>query len=247
MFWFVDPPRRSPRKTNKLEADQDESKEKPKQEQGDKKLNAFQLMMSSRNKAIGSNSPGKDDSGGEALNPEEEKKRDEKVKRKLKLEEWAEKKGAGKRKLQEEAEEEFIAHQMKRRAKRFKKLIGNMEVLEDEDEEAVIEQKKSPRKIGRPKKLQSPKKVELKINEKRGRRRLSSDGDDSMPTSSVVETGENSPAKKPDSDEFVCKLNSPLKKKDSLLGYFNKVDRSPEEETPSEEVRGNKSRQSISK
>lgn len=243
MFWFVDPPRRSPRKTNKQEADQDESKEKPKQDQGDKKMNAFQLMMSSRNKAIGSNSPGKDDSGGETLNPEEVKKRDEKVKRKLKLEEWADKKGAGKRKLQEEAEEEFIAHQMKRRAKRFKKLIGNMELPEDEDEEAVVEQKKSPRRIGRPKKEQSPKKVDSKLNEKRGRRRLSSDDDDS----SVVETGENSPAKKPDSDEFVCKLNSPLKKKDSLLGYFNKVDKSPEEATPSEEVRGNKSRQSISK
>ncbi|XP_065079810.1 enhanced level of genomic instability 1 [Ochlerotatus camptorhynchus] len=231
-----DPPRRSPRKTQKQEVDLDESKVEPKQEQDSKKMNAFQVMMSSRNKAIGSNSPGKDDSGGEVLNPEEEKKRTANVKRKLKLEEWAEKKGAGKRRLQEEAEEEFIANQMNRRAKRFKKLIRNMEVPEDEDEEAVVQQKESPRRSARPRKEQSPKKVGLKLNEKRGRRRFSSHDDDSTPASSVVETGENSPARKPESDEFVCKLNSPLKKKDSLLGYFNKVDKSPEEAKPSEET-----------
>ncbi|EAT35178.1 AAEL012637-PA [Aedes aegypti] len=178
-------------------------------------MNAFQLMMSSRNKAIGSNSPGKDEcSGGEASNPEELKKRDEKVKRKLKLEEWADRKGAGKRKLQEEAEEEFITHQMNRRAKRLKKLI---------------QPKESPKKKGRP-----PKKSNLKINETRGRRRLSSD--DSKPSTPVPEeSSERSPAKKSKGDEFVCKLNSPLKKKDSLLGYFNKMDKSPEDTKSSHE------------
>ncbi|XP_021696518.1 uncharacterized protein LOC5576608 [Aedes aegypti] len=233
-----DPPRRSPRKSHKQESEQ----EKPKEEQTGKKMNAFQLMMSSRNKAIGSNSPGKDEcSGGEASNPEELKKRDEKVKRKLKLEEWADRKGAGKRKLQEEAEEEFITHQMNRRAKRLKKLIRNMEQPEDDegddDVEEVKEPKESPKKKGRP-----PKKSNLKINETRGRRRLSSD--DSKPSTPVPEeSSERSPAKKSKGDEFVCKLNSPLKKKDSLLGYFNKMDKSPEDtksshETPPSPKRG---------
>lgn len=236
---FKDPPRRSPRKSHKQESEQ----EKPKEEQTGKKMNAFQLMMSSRNKAIGSNSPGKDEcSGGEASNPEELKKRDEKVKRKLKLEEWADRKGAGKRKLQEEAEEEFITHQMNRRAKRLKKLIRNMEQPEDDegddDVEEVKEPKESPKKKGRP-----PKKSNLKINETRGRRRLSSD--DSKPSTPVPEeSSERSPAKKSKGDEFVCKLNSPLKKKDSLLGYFNKMDKSPEDTKSSHEVRGNSSRQS---
>lgn len=200
--------------------------------------------MSSRNKAIGSNSPGKDDcSGGEISNPEELKKREEKVKRKLKLEEWADRKGAGKRKLQEEAEEEFIAHQMNRRTKRLKKLIRNMEVPEDDEEgddvEMVEEPKVSPRKKGK-----SPKKEATRqIAEQRGRRRLSSD--DSKPSTPVPEEhGERSPGKKSEGDEFVCKLNSPLKKKDSLLGYFNKVDKSPEDAKSSHEVRGNKSKQS---
>nr|XP_029726702.1 ATPase family AAA domain-containing protein 5 [Aedes albopictus] len=227
-----EPPRRSPRKTHKQESEP----EKPKEEPPGKKMNAFQLMMSSRNKAIGSNSPGKDDcSGGETSNPEELKKREEKVKRKLKLEEWADRKGAGKRKLQEEAEEEFIAHQMNRRTKRLKKLIRNMEVPEDDEEgddvEMVEEPKVSPRKKGK-----SPKKEATRqIVEQRGRRRLSSD--DSKPSTPVPEEhGERSPGKKSEGDEFVCKLNSPLKKKDSLLGYFNKVDKSPEDAKSSHET-----------
>ncbi|XP_062540404.1 enhanced level of genomic instability 1 [Armigeres subalbatus] len=227
-----EPPRRSPRKTHKTEPEQDQ----PKQETSGKKMNAFQLMMSSRNKAIGSNSPGKDDSNGSGvLNPEEAIKRDEKVKRKLKLEEWAERKGAGKRKLQQEAEEEFISHQMKRRAKRFKKLVRNMEIPEDVEDDDVVEEvvvdppKESPkRRRGSTKKGSSPRKLDLKLTEKRGSRRLSSN--DSKPSTPVPEEiVETSPQKTSEADEFVCKLNSPLKKKDSLLGYFNKVDKTPED------------------
>lgn len=228
-------PRRSPRKIHKSETKPEKSKEEP----AGKKMNAFQLMMSSRNKAIGSNSPGKDDSpSADVLHPDDEKKKDEKVKRKLKLEEWADRKGAGKRKLQEEAEEEFISHQMKRRAKRLKKLIRNMEVPDDDDEddaaeEAVVEPPK--KKKGSLKKEPSPHKLDLKISEKRSSRRLLSD--DSKPSTPVpAESVETSPHKTNEAEEFVCKLNSPLKKKDSLLGYFNKVDKTPDDTTSPKET-----------
>uniref|UniRef100_A0A1Q3EVP0 Putative replication factor c large subunit n=1 Tax=Culex tarsalis TaxID=7177 RepID=A0A1Q3EVP0_CULTA len=195
-----------------------------------KTVNAFQLMMASRNKAIGSNSPGRD-TNSDTPDPVEAQKKDEKVKRKLKLEEWADRKGAGKRKLQEDAQEEYIEHQMKRRAKRLKKLIKNMEVEEEDEEvdpppEPVL--RESPRKSARKTKEPPPEVVPLKVIAKRGRRRLSSE--DSRVPSEAAATPEQSPAKKSAEDEeFVTKLSSPLKKKDSLLGYFAKVGKSPSE------------------
>ncbi|EDS31746.1 conserved hypothetical protein [Culex quinquefasciatus] len=224
----------SPRKSKEVPADPPEdlpAKDPPKEgsNKENKTVNAFQLMMASRNKAIGSNSPGRD-THSDTPDPAEVQKKDEKVKRKLKLEEWADRKGAGKRKLQEEAQEEYIEHQMNRRAKRLKKLIKNMDVEEEEAEvvppEPVL--RESPRKSGR----HPPKEAPLKVTAKRGRRRLSSAED--------VATPEQSPVKKAadeeDEDEFVTKLSSPLKKKDSLLGYFAKMGKSPSEGTTAPEA-----------
>ncbi|KAL9701666.1 hypothetical protein quinque_005107 [Culex quinquefasciatus] len=142
----------SPRKSKEVPADPPEdlpAKDPPKEgsNKENKTVNAFQLMMASRNKAIGSNSPGRD-THSDTPDPAEVQKKDEKVKRKLKLEEWADRKGAGKRKLQEEAQEEYIEHQMNRRAKRLKKLIKNMDV-EEEEAEAVP-------KRGRPRRQPAP-------------------------------------------------------------------------------------------
>lgn len=231
---------RSPKKESAVPAEppedlpgQDPPKEETSSNKENKKVNAFQLMMASRNKAIGSNSPGRDTNPDSPVpDPVEVQKKDEKVKRKLKLEEWADRKGAGKRKLHEEAQEEFIEHQMNRRAKRLKKLIKNMEVEEDDEEPPAPVLRESPRKSSRKSKPEPPPQpppVPLKVTAKRGRRRLSSE--DSRPSSTA--TPEQSPVKKPaDEDEFVTKLSSPLKKKDSLLGYFAKVGgKSPEEVT----------------
>lgn len=79
-----------------------------------KVTNAFEVMMNARNKTIGSNTPGKDspspvvDKEATAVN----------VKRKLKLQEWAEQKGATKRKLEEEARAAYVDEQLEQRAKR---------------------------------------------------------------------------------------------------------------------------------
>ncbi|XP_058828825.1 enhanced level of genomic instability 1 [Topomyia yanbarensis] len=226
--------RQSPRKASKeteisvnnKDGEDAASSKQVSDEKGNKKVNAFQLMMSSRNKAIGSNSPGKNASESEELNSEEQQKRGEKTKRKLKLEEWAEKKGAGKRKLQEAAEEEFISHQLDRRAKRMKRLIKNMEF---EDAGDTVVAKESPRrkvKPGKREKRNNPEQaVELQLKGKRGRQRLCSDDSVQSGSSKVTEEAvETSPEKNDINDDFVDKLNSPLKKRDSLLGYFNKVE-----------------------
>ncbi|XP_053690073.1 enhanced level of genomic instability 1 [Sabethes cyaneus] len=190
-----------------------------------KKVNAFQLMMSSRNKAIGSNSPGKEDVGLDE-DPEDQVKRGNKIKRKLKLEEWAERKGAGKRKLQETAEEEFISHELNRRAKRMKRLIRNMETNDGDNDTVETPKKRVSRTKPMPLKQEKPS-SSLKLKARQGRQRLSSD-DSTQSTSNgvvdVVTIRETSPtAQKSKEDNFVDKLSSPLKKKDSLLGYFNKV------------------------
>ncbi|XP_040159006.1 uncharacterized protein LOC120897892 [Anopheles arabiensis] len=112
-----------------------------------KTINAFQLMMTARSKCIGSNSPGREREPRE-LSPSQQLAREKKAKRNLHLQQWAAQKGAGKRKLQEEAEEEYIEHRLNKRAKRLKKLIGNMSaevVLTDEevlpkDEPAVVKE-----------------------------------------------------------------------------------------------------------
>lgn len=168
------------------------------------KLNAFQIMMTSRNKSIGTNSSGKkpeDDGIGIDITQSDKKK----VKRKLMLENWAESKGGAKRKLQEEAKDEFIQHELKKRAKRFKKLIkGDVEI-------EIIDTPK-----------EKPLQKSLFIGKKRTRRISSTDSIESDSSQIPVVI-----------DEFVEKLASPMKKRDSLLGYFEKIvknDESPETE-----------------
>lgn len=77
--------------------------------------NAFEVMMNARNKAIGSNTPGKDspspivDKEVVAAN----------AKRKIKLQEWAEQKGGAKRKLEDEARAAYVEEKLEQRAKRL--------------------------------------------------------------------------------------------------------------------------------
>lgn len=87
------------------------------------KKNAFEFMMNARNRSIGANSPGKEPIS--SSDPSNASTDINKVKRRLMLEEWANRKGGAKRKAKEIENEEYIDHQMKRRAKRLKKLISN--------------------------------------------------------------------------------------------------------------------------
>ncbi|XP_035786397.1 ATPase family AAA domain-containing protein 5-like [Anopheles albimanus] len=201
-----------------------------------KTINAFQLMMKARSKCIGSNSPGKERSAEEAteepiLTPQQELK----AKRKLQLEKWAEQKGAGKRRMQEDAQEEYIDHQLRKRAKRLKRLINNMhspeekretssrisrkssppntkELLDDEQEEETVESIQAPT-VEPPATPPMTPSASYETVEK--------------PLVLDVENVDNNSG-----DEFLRQLSSPRKKKDSLLGYFNKVTPEVEKKGP---------------
>ncbi|KFB45008.1 AGAP006062-PA-like protein [Anopheles sinensis] len=182
-----------------------------------KTINAFQLMMGARSKAIGSNSPGKELDVATETSSNPQVARQEKAKRKLQLQQWAERKGSGKRKLQEEAEGEYIDHQLKKRAKRLKKLIGNM-AAEEEVEEAEIKEVEAVVESTPNGRVTPEVTVVTKQDNKPvsvGPARRSSQSKQPKDRPEDIEDSSN--------DEFLKQLSSPRKKKDSLLGYFNKV------------------------
>lgn len=100
----------------KSNGDGENSSETP-GEEGKPKSNAFEIMMSARNKSIGGGTPGKSASPT-AVDAEDNPEKTKSAKRKLMLQEWNEKKGGRKRKLDEDKRDDYIAQQMDKRAKR---------------------------------------------------------------------------------------------------------------------------------
>ncbi|CAG9773634.1 unnamed protein product [Ceutorhynchus assimilis] len=84
------------------------------------KINAFQFLMNSRNNIIGQNTGGKEDDSQNDSHCEDKQKLEA---RKNLFKNWADRKGAGKRKRQEEEVEKCIDIKMKKRVKRLKNLI----------------------------------------------------------------------------------------------------------------------------
>uniref|UniRef100_A0A182WHP7 AAA+ ATPase domain-containing protein n=1 Tax=Anopheles minimus TaxID=112268 RepID=A0A182WHP7_9DIPT len=199
-----------------------------------KTINAFQLMMKARSKCIGSNSPGKEREVRET-SPSQEAAREKKAIRNLQLEQWAAQKGAGKRRLQEEAEEDFIDHQMKKRAKRLKKLIGNMngEIKVEPKKEEVIDVLEIPDspvrskvEVGKHSTTSNDIKTE-KVKRKRGRPSRKVVVAAAVEEPAVLE--EKVTVEDGSDEEFLAQLSTPRKKRDSLLGYFAKI--TPETKT----------------
>ncbi|XP_050072854.1 ATPase family AAA domain-containing protein 5 [Anopheles maculipalpis] len=202
-----------------------------------KTVNAFQLMMKARSKCIGSNSPGKEQDVRE-LSPTQEQAREKKAARNLQLQQWAAQKGAGKRKIQEEAEEDYIEHQMKKRAKRLKKLIGNMNGEATANESTVVEDKQAnddvlviPDSPVKPKVEQRKEKPKSSLRDASSEKTPKTNGEVKLKKgrglprrkSAVQETIKQEKATDASDDEFLVQLSSPRKKKDSLLGYFAKL------------------------
>lgn len=81
-------------------------------------------MMEARNNVIGSNLDGKDREDEEPSSPEDqiEKKTILKQRQKL-LIKWAERKGSKKRKLEDEAREEYVSTVLEKRAKKLKQML----------------------------------------------------------------------------------------------------------------------------
>lgn len=85
------------------------------------KLNAFDVMMESRTKSIGRNSPGREKTEEDKVVVNKEKL----SARKSLLQTWADKKGGLKRKRIEEETEEIIKIKLENRADKFKKMLTN--------------------------------------------------------------------------------------------------------------------------
>ncbi|XP_070141733.1 enhanced level of genomic instability 1 isoform X1 [Drosophila kikkawai] len=164
--------------------------------------NVFEFMMNARNRSIGVN-----EGGVESPADQEDEGSGggatPQTKRKQLLQEWNERKGGAKRRLADEARGEFIELQMEQRAKRLKKMLT----------------KADQKEVSAP--SSAPTEPAVKRRGRPRSRRLSSV--DAAPVISVE-------TKKPDpeTEEFLAKLSSPTKKRDSLLGYFAKVE-SPKE------------------
>ncbi|XP_077297753.1 enhanced level of genomic instability 1 [Arctopsyche grandis] len=90
----------------------------------DKNMDAFQFMMESRKKVIGSNSPGKELEASEDQS-EDTPSKEAKAKRKLFLESWANKKGGESKKKKEENHNEFINEKLTKRKIKLKKMLQN--------------------------------------------------------------------------------------------------------------------------
>uniref|UniRef100_A0A1A9WGH6 AAA+ ATPase domain-containing protein n=1 Tax=Glossina brevipalpis TaxID=37001 RepID=A0A1A9WGH6_9MUSC len=158
--------------------------------------NAFEVMMNARNKSIGSNSPGKEQKSPEV----NEEHSDTNAKRKAKLQEWAERKGGIKRKVEEEAREMYLEEQLNLRAKRFKEMLINGAKAPSTSTAVKSEKTKSLRKVGTSRK----------------KRTVSIDFSEALECSiSNTDT---------ETVEYLDKLSSPTKKPDDLLGHFPKKD-----------------------
>ncbi|XP_023936725.2 enhanced level of genomic instability 1 isoform X2 [Bicyclus anynana] len=186
-------------------------------EVGDKKhMDAFKLMMDSRNKSIGSNSPGKDKVDEPETNGITERK-EIKAKRILSLQKMALSKGSGKNKEIEEYRDKSIEKKMVKRAERLKQLISKTE-------------SKGALKIN----ISSHKETQtLKdnsdLNSKLKKSKSLKLCDIFNETTEVFEQNKISKSIAQDDIEFLNKLAPSIKKKENMLSYFQKMPKDSEQ------------------
>ncbi|XP_018563949.2 ATPase family AAA domain-containing protein 5 [Anoplophora glabripennis] len=118
----------------------------PRNQISQKKVNAFQFMMESRNKSIGQNSSGKDKSVDDLETSDEMEHKEVLSARKRVFENWSNKKGAIKRKREEEEKEEMISYKLQKRAKRMKQLL-KIDELKDVENDVGKKRRKRSRRI----------------------------------------------------------------------------------------------------
>lgn len=192
---------------SKLDLDNNSSKKSNK--------NAFTLMMDSRNKSIGSNSPGKERVVNELDLEIVNEKKNVKVKRNLLLQKMAEAKGSVKRKEMEEYMEKCVKDKMDKRAERLKKMIKRNKL-----KPVKTDEKSSKKETTKIVPINNNKEVSPLLKNKL---HLVSIFNDSVKS-------ENIPNKKKEvvseeENEFLKKLSPSLKKKENMLCYFKKVEK----------------------
>ncbi|XP_075978895.1 enhanced level of genomic instability 1 [Anticarsia gemmatalis] len=190
-----------------------------------KHTNAFQLLMDSRNKSIGGNSPGKERNEDQYENEEILEKKNIKAKRSLLLQQMAEAKGYLKNKEIEEYQDKIIKKKMDKRAERLKTMIlkeTKPAKLNEELGKTNLQTPDSPKLNHKEK--QEP--TNNNILKKQAKSWKIVDIFNTLDEPVIV-----SPEKKhiPKEDqEFLKKLSPSLKKKESMLSYFKKVDKDSE-------------------
>lgn len=193
--------------------------------QEQKTTNAFKLMMDSRNKSIGGNSPGKEKNIDPSDLQEITDKKMVKAKRNLVLQKMAESKGALKKIEMEEFQEKCIQIKMQKRAERLKEMIANKNKKTSNSQEI----KSKP----------SKKIVKSKPHDSNNQPTVINGVD--KPSKAIVlfnifngvlkDPINISPDKKTisrEDEEFLKKLSPSLKKKENMLCYFKKVEKEPE-------------------
>lgn len=194
--------------------------------QEQKKTNAFKLMMDSRNKSMGGNSPGKEKNIDPSDLQETTDKKILKAKRNLVLQKMAEAKGALKKIEMEDFQEKCIQRKMQKRAERLKEMITNKNKKTPNDQ---VIKSKSSKKI-----VKKSKPHDVNVN---NQPTVINGGDKPSKAillfnifNSVMKDPIN-PDKKPiskEDEEFLKKLSPSLKKKENMLCYFKKVEKEPE-------------------
>lgn len=175
-----------------------------------KHMDAFKLLMDSRNKSIGSNSPGKEKTD-EPESKEEIERKEIKAKRVLSLQKMAMSKGSLKKKEIEEFRDKCIEKKMVKRAERLKQMIAKPD--------SKSEQKKAGFSKKQPKPTYDNSEIKTKPEKKALQlcdifNEISEPVDQSKP-----------PKKNPKQEdiEFLKKLSPSIKKKENMLSYFQKV------------------------
>lgn len=208
--------------------------------QNSKQMDAFKLMMESRNKSIGSNSPGKEKSSEESLSQDILEKKAVKAKRVLSLQKMAENKGSLKKKEIEEFREKCIKKKMLKRAELFKDMMTKQDIKKEHSSQSKIANTLSETKPN--------KDITNPINNLKQNNTTLKLCDMFSDTNTVI--SENKLLKKvPEEDiEFLKKLSPSIRKKENMLCYFKTV--SKDMELSSEEIEdldSNKSTKSVIK
>ncbi|CAH0729730.1 unnamed protein product, partial [Brenthis ino] len=206
--------------------------------QNRKQMDAFKLMMDSRNKSIGRNSPGKEKCCNDLDLQELMEKKEIKAKRMLSLQKMAEDKGAINKKEIEEYRDKCVKNKMLKRAERLKDMIHKPELKVDKKEKTIpdinlttkLETEYSNNDSANNSNSSSPKLNTLKLC------------DIFSNTTAVV--NENKLVKKISEEDidFLNKLSPSLRKKENMLCYFKKLNK--EKEKVSEEAETNDQDQS---
>ncbi|CAG9561190.1 unnamed protein product [Danaus chrysippus] len=179
-----------------------------------KQMNAFKLLMDSRNKVIGSNSPGKFKSPTSIELDEITSQREIKAKRILSLDKMAEAKGSLKKKEIEEYRDRFVVQKMLKRAERLKNMIKSPE----KEKTVPTTQTKTVNNLSQNKTNEKEKKNVLEKSKKT----LQLCDLFNEPTVKVTHgSGHNNIAQ--EDIEFLNKLSPSIKKRENMLSYFKKV------------------------